>query len=109
MRRVGDRYMLVPHGELTEAGIYSLGDEHLAFNHPRRESLMEFLTPGEVADAIEDRDGYSVVANAGRHLGDTLRAREGGHSLWWLCILLALAALAAETAILKLTVNRKPL
>ncbi|MCR5588937.1 MAG: BatA domain-containing protein [Bacteroidales bacterium] len=109
VRRVGDRYMLVPHGELTEAGIYSLSDEHLAFNHPRRESLMEFLTPGEVADAIEDRDGYSVVANAGRHLGDTLRAREGGHSLWWLCILLALAALAAETAILKLTANRKPL
>lgn len=102
VRRVGDRYMLVPHGELTEAGIYTLGDEHLAFNHPRRESLMEFLSPDDVADGVEDRDGYSVIANAGRHLGDTLRAREGGHSLWWLCILLALAALAAETAILKI-------
>ena len=106
VRRVGDRYMLVPHGELTEAGIYTLGDEHLAFNHPRRESLMEFLTPDEVADGIEDRYGYSVVANAGRHLGDTLRARDGGRSLWWLCILLALLALASETAILKLTANR---
>lgn len=106
VRRVGDRYMLVPHGELTEAGIYTLGNEHLAFNHPRRESLMEFLTPDEVADGIEDRYGYSIVANAGRHLGDTLRARDGGRSLWWLCILLALLALASETAILKLTANR---
>lgn len=106
IRRVGDRYMLVPHGELTEAGIYTLGDEHLAFNHPRRESLMEFLSPDEVADAVESHEGYSVIANAGRHLGDTLRAREGGHSLWWLCILLSLAALAAETALLRL--HKKP-
>ena len=102
VRRVGDRYMLVPHGELTEAGIYLLGEEHLAFNYPRRESLMEFLTPDEVGDAIDGREGYIVIANAGRHLGDTLRARDGGHRLWWLCILLALAALAAETAILRL-------
>ena len=102
IRRLGDRYMLVPHGELTEAGIYTIGSEHLAFNYPRRESLMEFLSPDEVAEAVEDRIGYSVVANAGRHLGDTLRARDGGRSLWWLCILLALAALAAETVILRL-------
>lgn len=102
VRRVGDRYMLVPHGELTEAGIYLLDDEHLAFNYPRRESLMEFLTPDEVGEAIDGREGYIVIANAGRHLGDTLRARDGGHRLWWLCILLALAALAAETAILRL-------
>jgi hypothetical protein len=101
IRRMGDRYLLVPHGEVTEAGIYTLGNEHIAFNHPRRESLMEFLTPDEVVEAVEDLDGYSVVANAGRHLGDTLRARDGGRSLWWLCILLALAALAAETVILK--------
>jgi len=98
---MGDRYLLVPHGEVTEAGIYTLGNEHIAFNHPRRESLMEFLTPDEVVEAVEDLDGYSVVANAGRHLGDTLRARDGGRSLWWLCVLLALAALAAETVILK--------
>ena len=106
VRRVGDRYMLVPHGELTEAGVYTLGSEHLAFNHPRRESLMEFLAPDEVADALVNHYGYSVVANAERHLGETLRARDGGHSLWWLCILLALAALAAETVILRL--NTKP-
>lgn len=107
LRRVGDRYMMVPHGELTEAGIYTLEAEHLAFNHPRRESVMVFLSTDEVADAIENLEGFSVVTNARRHLGDTLRAREGGRSLWWLFILLALAALAAETVILKARTGRE--
>ena len=106
VRRAGNRHFLVPHGELTEAGIYTLDDEHLAFNQPRRESEMSFFSTDEVADAIENLVGYSVIANTSRHLGDELRARDSGRRLWHLCLILALVALAAETAILKLTANR---
>ena len=67
---------------------------------------MSFFSTDEVADAIENLVGYSVIANTSRHLGDELRARDGGRRLWHLCLILALVALAAETAILKLTANR---
>lgn len=102
LRHVGNRHMMVLHGELTEGGIYTLADEHLAFNSPRRESEMSFFTPEEVAEAIKNHSGYSVIANASRHLGDELRARDSGRQLWRLCIILALLALAAETVLLKL-------
>ncbi len=98
--------MMVLHGELTEGGIYTLADEHLAFNSPRRESQMTFFSPREVAEAIDGRVGYSVIANASHHLGDELRLRDSGRQLWRLCVILALLALAAETAILKLPSKR---
>ncbi len=106
LRRVGNRNMLVLHGELTEGGIYTLADEHLAFNFPRRESQMTFFTPAEVSEAIEGRAGYSVIANTARDIGDELRSRDSGHQLWRLCIILALLALAAETAVLRLNAKR---
>lgn len=102
LRRTGNRTLLVPHGEIGTDGIYIIADEHLAFNHPRRESQMDFLSSSEVADAVGSVSGYSVIANTSRHLGDELRARDGGRRLWLLCLILALAALAAETAVLKL-------
>lgn len=107
IRRVGDRYMLVPHGELTEPGIYIIGVEHIAFNLSRSESIMDFLEPNEVAEAVENMPGYSVIKHASRHLGDELRVRDSGRKLWRLCIILALLALATETTILKLTNNRQ--
>ena len=106
LRRVGNRNMMVLHGELTEGGIYTLADEHLAFNSPRRESQMTFFSPREVAEAIDGRVGYSVIANASHHLGDELRSRDSGRQLWRLCVILALLALAAETAVLKLPSKR---
>ncbi len=101
LRRAGSRQMLVLHGELTEAGIYHLDDEHLAFNYPRRESDMSFLSRRDISDAIKDRDEYTLVRNSERPLVEELRARDGGHRLWRLCVLLALLALAGETAMLK--------
>lgn len=102
VRRMGGRQQLVLHGELTHDGIYTLGDEHLAFNYPRRESLMAFMGRNEIARAIEDREGFTLVRNSTKPLTDELRARDGGRPLWRLCILLALLALAAEIVLLKL-------
>ena len=106
LRRVGNRQQLLLHGELTHDGIYTLSDElsdeHLAFNYPRRESQMNFLERDDIARAIEGHDGYTLVRNSSKPLTDELRARDGGHRLWRLCILLALSALAVETALLKI-------
>ncbi|MBR4505208.1 MAG: BatA domain-containing protein [Bacteroidales bacterium] len=102
IRKVGSRQVLVPHGDMAEAGIYRIADEHLAFNYQRRESVMDFLSRGEVAKAIDGRTGYSMVKNSSKPLGDELRERDGGRRLWRLCLVLALAALAAEVALLKL-------
>lgn len=102
IRRVGNRQLLVPHGDMEVAGIYKLADEHLAFNFPRRESVMDFLGRDEVAKAIDGKAGYSMIKNSDKPLGDVLRERDGGHHLWRLCLLLALAALAAEVVLLKI-------
>lgn len=102
IRKVGNRQLLVPHGNMTVAGLYVLADEHLAFNYPRRESVMNFMSRGEVAKAIDGKAGYSVIKNSDKPLGDELRERDGGHKLWRLCLLMALLALAAEVALLKI-------
>lgn len=101
IRRVGSRSVLMLHGELSAAGHYRLGDEHLAFNYDRRESQLEYLSPSEVQRKVADIEGVSVIKNAARPLDAELRAREGGTPLWRWCLLLALAALLAETLLLK--------
>lgn len=111
LRRVGNRQVLIPHDELTAAGIYRLegadrsSDEHLAFNYPRRESEMRYFTRDAVARAVAGRAEYSVVRHSAKPLDDELRERNGGHPLWRLCLLAALLMLAAETALLKLKIK----
>lgn len=102
LRRLGGRQIMVPHGELTAAGIYLLGEEHLAFNYGRRESDMSFLSPSEVAKAVDGMTQYSVLQPTAKPLDQVLRSRDGGRRLWRFCLILALAALAAEVALLKI-------
>ncbi len=102
LRRVGNRWQLMLHGDLTHDGIYTLADEHLAFNYPRRESQMNFLSHADIEHSIDGRDNISLVVNSAKPLTDELRARDSGRQLWRLCIVLALIALAAETILLKL-------
>lgn len=102
LRRVGSRWMLTLHGEITADGIYILDREHLAFNYSRLESRLDFYSRDEVAAAIDGRHGYSVVRNAAKPLDQQLRERDNGHSLWRLCLVLALLMLAAETILLKI-------
>lgn len=104
LRRSAGRQVMVLHGELTSAGIYRLADEHLAFNYGRRESVLEFMSASDVDKAISGLHGYSLLQPAARPLDQALRDREGGHPLWRLCLVLALVALAAEVALLKLKI-----
>lgn len=107
LRRVGNRQVMVPHGELTTAGLYRLADEHIAFNYDRRESEMRFLTREELNQALKGRPEYTLVRNSRKPLADELRRRDGGRQLWQVCLLLTLLALAAETALLKSRPKKK--
>ena len=70
--------------------------------YPREVRFVTCTHYGEVAKAIDGRTGYSMVKKSSKPLGDELRERDGGRRLWRLCLVLALAALAAEVALLKL-------
>lgn len=106
LRRIGNRSALLLHGELSEAGIYRLAgadqDEHLAFNHDRHESHLEYYTRDEVEDLVKDLPNITVTRNSAKPLDEEIRAREGGTPLWRWCILLALLALAGEIIVLKI-------
>ncbi|MBR0170067.1 MAG: BatA domain-containing protein [Bacteroidales bacterium] len=97
VRRVGNRLMLLQHGELQHAGIYLLGEEHLAFNYNRIESQLDFLGRDDVAQ----QSGCTVLANADKPIDEEIRAMNDGRQLWRWCVLLALLALAAEVIILR--------
>lgn len=101
LRNLGGRRSMVLHGEVRDAGIYRIDSERIAFNYGRRESRLDFMSADEVADAIEGRKGYSMLQPTGRPLDQVLRDRDGGRRLWHLCLILVLAALAAETLLLK--------
>lgn len=107
IRTVGNRSLLVPHGEVTQAGHYRLADEHLAFNYSRQESELDFYSPGEVAEAVASLPGYSSLSNSVRPLDQELRDRTAGKPLWRWCIWLALLALAIETLLIKLPWSSK--
>ena len=102
LRRMGNRHVIVPHGELRHAGIYTLADEHLAFNYSRRESELDFLSADEVAKSVANTVGISTIENSSHNLEATIRERDGGRQLWRLCLVLALVALAIETLVIKL-------
>ena len=98
LRRQGSRQILVVHDDIPHAGFYSLGSEHLAFNYSRLESRLECYSRSDLEEAVEERQGVSLV-DGSADMAEALRRRDGGHQLWRLCIVLALVALAAETAI----------
>lgn len=101
LRRIGLRSVLLLHGELSADGIYRLGDDELlAFNYPRQESQLEFLSRNDIEEMIDDCPNVSLVRNAAKPLDQEIRARENGTPLWRWCLLLALAALAGETVLL---------
>ncbi len=104
IRRLGNRCVLMLHGELTADGIYLLDqDEHLAFNHPRIESQLDFLSPSDIKDLLDGRPHYSLVRNAAKPLQQEIRSSHSGTPLWQACLLLALAALLIETLLLKVS------
>lgn len=111
IRRIGGKSYLMPRKALSAAGCYALClpqskdgiSEVLAFNYSRQESVMQFYSRHEVAQALSDyhlRD-YGTVRNAARSLETEIRAVHDGLPLWRWCIVAALAMLLAEIIIIR--------
>lgn len=106
-RIVGNKAYLGIGNQIPEAGFYDLflsDDEVLAkyaFNYNRRESRLEYFTPEELSalnnpafNVIDILDTTVLTAR--------IEERSQGVTLWRLCLILALAFLAAEVTILRL-------
>jgi len=106
-RIVGNKVFLAVSNQLPEAGFYDLflqEEEMLAqyaFNYNRRESQLDYLS----VDALKNLDNPAVavidVVDAAV-LTARIEERSQGLTLWRFCLLMALAFLAAEVAILRL-------
>lgn len=106
LRRLGNRTALFLHGELTSDGIFMLTSptrvEHIAFNYPRLESQLDFLSRSEIEALVEEFPNVTLVRNATKPLDQEIRARESGTSLWRYCLLLVLLSLAGEIILIRL-------
>ena len=108
IRRVGSRYVLVPHGEVRQAGNYRIGEEGLSFNYSRAESDLAVYSVAELRQLLRDNNlaymgvrSYELMPNAAKSVTEVIRQRSQGVPLWRWCLLLALLALAAETILLR--------
>ncbi|MBR1798622.1 MAG: BatA domain-containing protein [Bacteroidales bacterium] len=106
VRRLSGRQTLCLHGELSEAGIYLIGNNHLAFNFDRRESQLKFLTVDHLLQHVSTLPHCHVLGN-GRNVDVVRQVEErNGKALWSYFVLLALLALAVEQALLWSTDKR---
>jgi len=106
-RPLGSKVLLSLHGQITQAGAYEIalpdGDysRFVSFNYDRTESRLAALS----ARQLEERYGSSSVSVLDGDRGSlqaSIGRISGGRQLWKLCILLALAFLAVEVALLRL-------
>ncbi len=131
LRRVGAQSYLQPHGQLNKAGNYlllaPLGEnsdaargtkgktvklhektmqlaQGLSFNYSRHESRLEYYDHRELSKLlpVHDDGKITVATTARRSVTEYIRQRSQGRPLWQLFVWLALAALLAETVLLKL-------
>ena len=131
LRRVGAQSYLQPHGQLNKAGNYLLlapmGEnsdaargtkgktvklhektmqvaQGLSFNYSRHESPLEYYDHRELSKLlpVHDDGKITVATTARRSVTEYIKQRSQGRPLWQLFVWLALAALLAETVLLKL-------
>ena len=116
IRRVGSQQYMLTHGVIVQAGNYLLQmpdsespTEGISFNYSRQESVMDFFTPTEVKRLVDDMrmSNYNVATSAQRSMTDYIRQRSQGRPLWRHCLLLALAALLAETLLIATTQKKE--
>ncbi|MCR4659681.1 MAG: BatA domain-containing protein [Bacteroidales bacterium] len=114
LRRLGRQTVLIPHGQPNRAGNYRLRlssgmEEALAFNYDHRESDMTFISRTDLATRLRTAGlgTYSVLNGAGLPLDEQIRARNSGRELWRLCLLLALAMIGIEIALILLPLTKK--
>lgn len=95
------------HNQLKESGNYLLKNESeicdvLSFNYNQLESEFSFYSASEMKDVLEDAgiENFTVFANKGKSLTQSVKEENTGISLWKSCVWLALAFLLAEAMLL---------
>lgn len=105
LRRQGSRWVLVPHGQPTQAGNYRLEPTAigLSFNHNRRESDLSFYSPQQVQELLRGvmSSRPQVIDSPAKSMTDYIRQRTQGRPLWRWCLVASLAFLLAETVLLR--------
>lgn len=103
------RMALYTHDQVREAGNYLvIHDEKtvhgISMNYDRRESIMEYYRRQEISGFIEDNPGLNVklVDVADKPVQQAINDINKGTPLWKLFIILALAFLALEIALIRL-------
>ncbi|MEE4178189.1 MAG: BatA domain-containing protein [Bacteroides sp.] len=107
-RRAGSSLQLFVRDQVNQADNYALWNGEtlvrgLSFNYDRRESVSEVYSGEELKALLQDQ-GISqaqVIETSESGLGKALEQASLGRQLWKLFLLLALAALLAETLLLR--------
>jgi hypothetical protein len=106
-RIVGNEVYLSVGNQIPEAGFYDLflsEGEVLAeygFNYNRQESQLDYYSPGDLSEIANPAVNIIEVLDT-TALTARIEERSQGITLWRLCLILALAFLAAEATILRL-------
>lgn len=108
-RLVNNTLTMFTRNQIGDAGHYHVtaGSDvlkGLAFNYDRRESDMNFFQRAELQKMVDEAGlaNVSVIDADGRGLANALQDANDGKKLWKLCLILALAFLAAEVLIIRL-------
>jgi len=106
-RHNGKHSYLVVDGIELDAGNYLLSNgsevQGISFNYSRKESLMQFFEPKELASAIKSMptDNIELFNNDSKPLDELIKQRSGGTSLAKWCLLTVLFFLLCETLLLR--------
>jgi hypothetical protein len=106
-RIIGSRASLYMHGQVTEAGNYTLltSDQvisGLSFNYDRKESNLNSYTPEELKKSWDPvKYNFKVIQETGKPFGEVLDELNIGIKLWRWFVVLALLCLAGEVVVLR--------
>jgi hypothetical protein len=95
------------HQQLKESGNYQLKNANelydvLSFNYKNDESEFTFYNASEIKETLEDAglQRFTVFANKGKSLTQSVKEENAGISLWRACVWLALVFLLIEAILL---------
>lgn len=101
---------LIVHDQIKSAGHFNVAVndktvDGIAFNYSRNESILDFLNPVQLNDAMANsalNSTFSIIEGADSTSGIELESIVNGKKYWWHLILAALIFLALEIAVYRL-------